>query len=67
MNQGGTAVFSPLSHGFLFWGGKMIEKLESLKLEAIEAINNCNDETELNNVKSKYIGKKSEFSFFIRW
>ena len=40
----------------------MIEKLESLKLEAIEAINNCNDETELNNVKSKYIGKKSEFT-----
>ena len=40
----------------------MIEKLESLKLEAIEAINNCNDETELNNAKSKYIGKKSEFT-----
>ena len=40
----------------------MIEKLESLKLEAIEQINNCNDEVELNNVKSKYIGKKSEFT-----
>ena len=40
----------------------MIEKLESLKLEALESINNCTNETELNNVKSKYIGKKSEFT-----
>ena len=40
----------------------MIESLERLKLEALESINNCNNETELNNVKSKYIGKKSEFT-----
>ena len=40
----------------------MIESLERLKLEALESINNCTTETELNNVKSKYIGKKSEFT-----
>lgn len=40
----------------------MIESLERLKLEALESINNCTNETELNNVKSKYIGKKSEFT-----
>ena len=40
----------------------MIESLERLKLEALESINNCSNETELNNVKSKYIGKKSEFT-----
>ncbi len=40
----------------------MIESLEKLKLEALDSINNCTNETELNNVKSKYIGKKSEFT-----
>ena len=40
----------------------MIESLERLKLEALESISNCSNETELNNVKSKYIGKKSEFT-----
>ena len=40
----------------------MIESLERLKLEALENIENCTNETELNNVKSKYIGKKSEFT-----
>ena len=40
----------------------MIESLERLKLEALESINNCSNETELNNVKSKYTGKKSEFT-----
>ena len=40
----------------------MIESLERLKLEALENINSCTNETELNNVKSKYIGKKSEFT-----
>ena len=47
--------FSPLSHDFLFLGGKnMIESLERLKLEALESINECSNEVELNNVKSKY-------------
>ena len=40
----------------------MIEKLESIKNEALKSINECNDETSLNNVKSKYIGKKSVFN-----
>ena len=40
----------------------MIESLERLKLEALESINECSNEVELNNVKSKYIGKKSEFT-----
>ena len=40
----------------------MIESLERLKLEALESISSCTNETELNNVKSKYIGKKSEFT-----
>ena len=40
----------------------MIESLERLKLEALESIEECTNETELNNVKSKYIGKKSEFT-----
>ena len=40
----------------------MIESLERLKLEALESISSCSNETELNNVKSKYIGKKSEFT-----
>ena len=40
----------------------MIEKLENIKNEALESINECTDETMLNNVKSKYIGKKSVFN-----
>ena len=40
----------------------MIESLEKLKLEALESIEQCSNETELNNVKSKYMGKKSEFT-----
>ena len=40
----------------------MIESLERLKLEALESIEACSNETELNNVKSKYMGKKSEFT-----
>ena len=40
----------------------MIEKLEIIKKEAIEEITNVTDEVTLNNVKSKYIGKKSVFN-----
>jgi len=40
----------------------MIEKLEQIRKEALESIENCNDEVTLNNVKSKYIGKKSVFN-----
>lgn len=40
----------------------MIEKLNNIKKEAIDNINECVDEVILNNVKSKYIGKKSLFS-----
>ena len=40
----------------------MKEKLESVKAEALEEISKCNDEVSLNNVKSKYLGKKSVFS-----
>jgi len=40
----------------------MIEKLESIKNDAIKEIDECIDETMLNNVKSKYIGKKSVFN-----
>ncbi|MBR4177751.1 MAG: phenylalanine--tRNA ligase subunit alpha [Bacilli bacterium] len=40
----------------------MIEKLEKIKNEAIESINECSDEAQLNNVKSKYMGKKSVFN-----
>ena len=40
----------------------MIEKLEKIKNDAINDINECTDETMLNNVKSKYIGKKSVFN-----
>ena len=40
----------------------MIEKLEKIKNEAIQSINECTDEAALNNVKSKYIGKKSVFN-----
>lgn len=40
----------------------MKEKLESIKNEALDIINNCSDETSINNAKSKYLGKKSEFT-----
>ena len=40
----------------------MIEKLESIKLEALEEIAKCKDEASLNNAKSKYMGKKSVFN-----
>ena len=40
----------------------MIEKLESIKNDALKDIEECTDETMLNNVKSKYIGKKSVFN-----
>ena len=40
----------------------MIEKLEKIQDEAIKSINECNDEAALNNVKSKYMGKKSVFN-----
>ena len=40
----------------------MIEKLKKLEKLAIEEINTIDDETSLNNVKSKYLGKKSEFT-----
>ena len=40
----------------------MIEKLESIKNDALKDIEECTDETMLNNVKSRYIGKKSVFN-----
>ncbi len=40
----------------------MIKELESIKEEAIKSIDECTDEASLNNVKSKYIGKKSVFN-----
>ena len=40
----------------------MIEKLEKIKLEALEEISKCKDEASLNNTKSKYMGKKSVFN-----
>ncbi len=40
----------------------MIEKLEKIKVEALDAIEKCSDEVALNNVKSKYVGKKSVFN-----
>ncbi len=40
----------------------MIEKLEEIKEHALDDINKCNDEVTLNNVKSKYVGKKSVFN-----
>ena len=40
----------------------MKEKLEAIKVDALEEIEKCNDEAALNNVKSKYLGKKSVFS-----
>ncbi len=40
----------------------MIEKLEEIKNEAQKEISSCNDEVTLNNIKSKYLGKKSAFT-----
>lgn len=40
----------------------MIEKLSGLLNEALVEIDNCNNEVELNNIKSKYLGKKSDFT-----
>ncbi len=40
----------------------MIEKLKILKESALKEIDSCNNEVELNNIKSKYMGKKSEFT-----
>ena len=40
----------------------MKEKLNTLKNEALEEISKCKDEFSINNTKSKYLGKKSEFS-----
>lgn len=40
----------------------MIEKLNNIKDNFLNEIVSCNDETTLNNIKSKYLGKKSEFN-----
>ncbi len=40
----------------------MIEKLEQIKIDALKDIKECTDEVTLNNVKSKYVGKKSIFN-----
>ncbi|MBR2138847.1 MAG: phenylalanine--tRNA ligase subunit alpha [Bacilli bacterium] len=40
----------------------MIESFEKIKNEALAEINECTDEVMVNNAKSKYLGKKSEFS-----
>ena len=40
----------------------MIEELKKLKESALEEISKCSDEVELNNIKSKYMGKKSTFT-----
>jgi len=40
----------------------MLEKLEEIKKLALEDISGCSDEVTLNNVKSKYVGKKSAFN-----
>ena len=40
----------------------MIEKLEAIKQKALEEIEQCNDESSINNAKSKFLGKKSEYS-----
>ena len=40
----------------------MIQELENIKEEALKNIGECTNEVELNNVKSKYIGKKSVFN-----
>lgn len=40
----------------------MIEKLNGIKDEALEEISKCENETDINNTRSKYLGKKSAFS-----
>ena len=40
----------------------MIEKFKNLKEDALREIACCTSEVEINNIKSKYMGKKSEFS-----
>ncbi len=40
----------------------MIEKLKKLKNDALLEIESCTDEVTLNNIRSKYTGKKSEFT-----
>ena len=40
----------------------MIEKLNSIKEEALVEIDSCDSEQSINNVKSKYLGKKSSFT-----
>lgn len=40
----------------------MVEKLEQIKKNALKDIRECKDEVALNNVKSKYVGKKSVFN-----
>ena len=40
----------------------MIEKLNSIKEEALVEISSCTSEQDINNVKSKYLGKKSSFT-----
>ena len=40
----------------------MIKELEKIENDALSEIDECTDETMLNNVKSKYMGKKSVFN-----
>jgi phenylalanyl-tRNA synthetase alpha chain len=40
----------------------MIEKLNKIKEEALDEITKCMDEASINNARSKYLGKKSEFT-----
>ena len=40
----------------------MIEKLNNIKEEALVEIDSCDSEQSINNVKSKYLGKKSSFT-----
>ncbi len=40
----------------------MIEKLEKIKNNALEEIESADSELTINNIKSKYMGKKSEFN-----
>ena len=40
----------------------MIEKINALRENALHEIESCIDEVSLNNVKSRYMGKKSDFN-----
>ncbi len=40
----------------------MKERLEQIKIDALKEISECTNEAMINNVKSKYIGKKSTFN-----